>query len=71
MRITISYTGDCPYLNDEHTIYIECAEITVAGNPNPGYKKLSYECDYVNECPYPDQDRWGRCPLYISAPSHP
>lgn len=65
------YTSQCPYLKCEHSICITYAEIPILGQMSPGYKKMSYGCDYFDECPYPEHDEYGRCPLFISAPDEP
>ena len=65
------YTAECPYTNKYKSITIDYAVIHIAGKLSPEYKKMSYKCDLIHECPYPDQDEYGRCPLYISSPSQP
>lgn len=73
MQNTIRYihTDECPYLNEEHSILIDYAEIPIAGQLDNGYKKGTYSCDEISDCPYPSNDKWGRCPVYLSAPSRP
>ena len=69
--IRCTYTGKCPYLNKFHSINITYAEIRMLGNPNSDYKKGSYSCNEIENCPYPSQDKWGRCPVYLDSPSSP
>ncbi|WP_410744263.1 hypothetical protein [Clostridium neonatale] len=69
--IRCTYTGECPYLNQSHSIDITYTEMRMLGNPNPEYKKGSYSCDEIEDCPYPSKDKWGRCPVYLDSPSNP
>lgn len=64
-------SGYCPYLNSEHKIYVNYNEVPILGQLNYGYKKMDYSCDYCEECPSEFKDEYGRCPLFISAPSEP
>ena len=70
-NVTYEYTDFCPYLECEHPIEITYAEIPILGKLSPGYKAISYECDLSEECPYPRKDRYGRCPVFLSAPDEP
>lgn len=63
--------GHCPYLNSEHKIYVNYAEVPILGRLSSGYKKMDYSCDYCDECPSKYKDEYGRCPLFISAQSEP
>jgi hypothetical protein len=65
------YTGSCPYTSSPQAITIDYFEIPIAGNLLPGYKKSVYSCPLFNECPYPKQDQYRRCPVYLSAPNEP
>lgn len=71
MSETIRHTDECPYLDEEHSILVNYAEIPILGQLSNGYKKMDYSCSEMSSCPYPDKDQWGRCPVYISAPSRP
>ena len=73
MSKTVRYrfTAECPYLNDTHSIYIDYIEVLMSCNPQPGYKKSTYSCNLVEECPYSHNDSYGRCPVYLKAPSRP
>ena len=69
--ISSTHTDECPYLNKQHSISVNYAEIPIAGQLSNGYKKMNYSCGEISNCPYPSQDKWGRCPVYLSAPSRP
>lgn len=69
--IVFNYTGDCPYTNSPHSIKIDYFEILLAGKLKPGYKKSSYTCSLIDECPYPKTDKYGRCPVYLNSPNEP
>lgn len=73
MRYNLIYrhTDFCPYLGCDHSIKITYAEIPIVGRLSPGYKAMSYSCDLSEECPYPQKDQYGRCPVYLSAPNEP
>lgn len=73
MQITLTYdfNSQCPYLNKLHPISIDYIQFDMPGTNSPGYKKVSYYCDKINECPYPPKDEWQRCPVYLRAPSRP
>lgn len=51
--VTSIHTDECPYLNEEHSISVEYAEIPIAGQLSNGYKKTLYSCDEISNCPYP------------------
>lgn len=70
-RITCMHYDYCPYLEEQHGIRVEYAEVRVLGAPAPGYKILSYFCNCVEDCPYPRQDKRGACPVFITAPEDP
>jgi len=70
-KITICYSSDCPYTNQEQTINITYNEISLLGSPTPGYKIMKFSCSYQDECPYPLQSRSGYCPVMDSAPEQP
>lgn len=67
----VTFTGDCPYTESYQTIAITFLEIHTIGSMAPGYKKDSYSCPLIDECSYPAQDRYHRCPVYLSAPNEP
>lgn len=69
--VSKSFSSNCPYLNRVHSIDIDYAKIQVLGQAIPGYKSISYSCDFSEECPYPNQDRFGRCPVYLAASEKP
>ncbi|WP_041700796.1 hypothetical protein [Clostridium kluyveri] len=73
MQITLTYnfSSECPYLNEPHCISIDYIKFDMTGTGMPGYKKGSYFCNKVKNCPYPSKDRWGRCPVYLDAPCPP
>ncbi len=70
-KLKYRFTGACPYTNSSQSIEINYFEIPMLGASTPGYKKDSYYCPLVDECPYPDQDRYHRCPVYLEAPDVP
>lgn len=42
--------GYCPYLGRTHTIYIEYAELLLAGGQPLKKQKVGYDCDSRDEC---------------------
>lgn len=73
MAKTVYFThcADCPYLGEPHSIEIKYAELQLLGKDSPSHKALSYSCDMSDSCPYPEQDIYGRCPVFLSAPNEP
>lgn len=65
---TCQFTGNCPYTGSSQSIRINYLEVPVLGTMNNGTKKDSYHCTLANECPYPEQDEYHRCPVYLQAP---
>lgn len=61
----------CPYLNSLHTIAVDYAKIDLLGDLKTYYKATGYSCDYVDECPYPAEDDYGRRPVFLAAPDEP
>ena len=68
---TYQFTGDCPHTASPQTIKINYLEIQVIGSMASSYKKDAYSCPLADECPYPSQDEYHRCPVYLNAPEHP
>ncbi len=64
-----SYSGYCPQRHDTYTIDIEYASVSLLGNNNTAYKKMGFDCPYIDDCEH--LDNHGRCPLFIEAPNHP
>ncbi|WP_236894910.1 MULTISPECIES: hypothetical protein [Clostridium] len=58
------HTDECPYLNEEHSISINYAELF-----NNQYKKMTYSCNQGSECTF--KDKYGQCPVYKNAPNTP
>ena len=55
-----SVRGYCPYLDGNHTILIEYAEILLAGGQPPGRKLIENLCENIEEC----RKEFGqKCPL--------
>lgn len=71
MHNTVSsiHTDECPYLNEQHSISVNYAEIPIAGQLSNGYKKMDYSCSEDTDCTFKDQ--YGRCPVYNTAPKNP
>lgn len=69
-KIIYAFSSECPYLHDFHTIHIDYHEIDIVGTNKVGYKKGNYSCN-INDCPYPNKDEYGRCPVYLESPSEP
>lgn len=67
--ITYPYQAQCPYLNDIHSISINYSEIQMCCYSKSPYKKSNYSCDKSDDCTF--KDRYGRCPVYLKAPSDP
>lgn len=63
------YKGYCPQSNTNRIISIKLAEVSFIGDLSPEYKKMSFNCPDYDICNY--LDSYGRCPLYIQAPSQP
>ena len=69
--LTYIFQSQCPYLDKLHSISIDYEEILMCGTTKPGYKKGNYYCDEADNCPFPSNDKWGRCPVYLNSPSEP
>lgn len=69
-EITIHYSSNCPYTNQEQEIQITYAELLFSGSLIPDYKIARFSCPHV-ECPYPSQSRNHHCPVVDSAPKRP
>ncbi|MEG0273242.1 MAG: hypothetical protein RR639_04200 [Hydrogenoanaerobacterium sp.] len=63
--------GDCPYTGTLQAIEINYFEVPMSGTLGMDYKKDAYSCALSDECPYPERDKYHRCPVYINAPSRP
>ncbi len=70
-KLIYQFTGDCPYTASPQTIKIDYFKIQTMGSMVPGYKKGEYSCPLSEECPYPAQDAYHRCPVYLNAPDKP
>lgn len=68
-KISYNYTEHCPYLGKEHTITIKSFEIQIGSSID--YKKDTFYCNCINECPEDYRDEYGRCPVYLNAPNNP
>lgn len=69
--IYIEFCAECPYVGAPHAIELKYAEIPLLGHVGPDYKIMSYSCDLSDECPYPEKDKYGRCPVFLAAPKRP
>ena len=67
-KLTYNFTGNCPYTGTRQTIRIDYLEVPVIGTMNNSNRKDSYSCPSASECPYPEQDEYHRCPVYLQAP---
>lgn len=67
-RLYFNRTGYCPTQDDYETIEVESVELLMAGNPTPGYKKMSFDCHIASEnnCSIANN-----CPIYREAPHNP
>lgn len=70
-KIVYRFVGECPYTNEPQAININYLEISMIGSMAPGYKKDAYSCPLAEDCPYPSQDKYHRCPVYLNAPDAP
>ena len=52
--------GYCPYLERDHTIFIEYAEILLAGGQSPQERRLGYNCEFRDDC---DREYKKPCPI--------
>ena len=68
-KVKSSFVGQCPRFGEPHSIVITYAEIPILGSSAPGYKKMSFTCDSLEDCP--NLDRHGSCPLLLNAPDVP
>lgn len=68
MKYRFLNKGYCPVQQDYETIEIDTVEIRMAGRATPGYKKVSFFCDYANSC---SCDISNECPVFLEAPSNP
>ena len=64
------FTGNCPHTNQRQTISITYYEPSGSFDGN-SFKKGEYSCPLSEECSYPSQDHYGRCPVYLDAPQKP
>ena len=69
MNIRYSFKSEGPHLGKSHLIIVEYAKIEVCGTTETLYKKMSYTCREGSDCTF--KDEYGRCPLYLDAPSNP
>lgn len=53
-----TYTGDCPYTNDIHSISVEYAYVSMVGSLKNHYKKIGFDCEHYDEC------QNDNCPIY-------
>jgi hypothetical protein len=58
-----TYTGDCPYIQGTNSIDISYTHIPILGTLSKNYKKYSFDCIHIDECPNADN-----CPIFESAP---
>lgn len=65
MKVSFLYSDFCPYAKANRAIHIDSTEIS----PSLGYKKLGYLCEDSESCPHLDE--YGRCPIFLKAPSEP
>ena len=68
-HIETLYRDVCPRFDRITEISVKYVEIPILGKMSPGYKKTSFYCADVNDCP--KLDEYGRCPLVIKAPDSP
>ena len=71
MSIRYRFHHYCPYLDRIHAISIDYAKINLIGDPKTHYKIIGFSCEYASDCPYPENDEYGRCPVYLAAPDEP
>lgn len=57
------YKGKCPYTNDIQSIYVEYENIQMTQKLSQNYKKVRFDCEYIDECLYIET-----CPIYQDAP---
>lgn len=57
------YTGECPYINDTHSIHVKYLYVQMIGTLTSNYKRAEFDCTYSAECP--DKNN---CPIYQKAP---
>lgn len=69
MLVRTFVNGYCPKFENNATICVEYARIPILGQASCGYKKMSFECDYAEDCEC--LDAWGRCPILVAAPDEP
>ncbi len=63
---TSNFLFDCPYTNKKQSITIKY----VKHHTDLEYKKNAYGCDLKHDCPYPEEDAYGLCPVYKEAPKY-
>ena len=65
MNKVLRVTDTCPETKQTQTVYVTFAEIQAVGMPKPGYKALSYRCEYGSEygCKTNGEDGT-ECPLF-------
>lgn len=61
------YTGKCPYIGKNQTIIVTFFSF----DEFDGYKKDRYSCPLKSQCPYVEQDKYHRCPVYLECPASP
>lgn len=57
-----TYKGECPYVKGIHSIDVNYYYIPILGALSKNYKKDSFDCDFIDECPEADD-----CPIYQNA----
>ncbi len=67
--VTYSYTGQCPFTNDEQTVEVEYFEIPVVQRLKPAYKRKGLYCPVYSD--YPCMNKPQHCPMFNNAPEPP
>lgn len=70
-KFSYHFTGDCPQTKTKQDIQINYFEITQTCSATHAYKKDAYYCPLKQDCPFPNEDDFGRCPVYLAAPNQP
>lgn len=65
-HVSKDISGYCPYLRKDNRILVTYAELNLSGKSSPQYKKVKFNCDYIEEC-----NLRGNCPIKANAPDYP
>lgn len=63
---SVTFTGHCPYLDDEHSIIVAVKKTFYPRQSSPVCIPTGFKCEYFSECIYS-----GKCPIYHKVETNP